>query len=148
MSAVLPLPPAAEISDLVNAINQMYEDSPLPTTEVLVTSATYTVDLGEDPVFLILLVSTAFQKTIQIPADIPVNSRILVKDISGKAGTNMIIIEPLDGLLIDGSTATAQINVNWSSLFIVCAVEGLYLVGRNYVASQYFDSLILFDDSI
>jgi hypothetical protein len=143
----LPLPPAAEIKDIVEGVNELYASSPLPVTEVQVTTATYTVDLAS-PAYLILLVSTGFQKTILFPADIPVGSRILVKDISGNAGTNMIIISPQGQLLIDGTNNTFLINVNWGSALFVCASEGLYSVGRYYVASQYFDSLILFDQSI
>src|ERR1700759_3051021 len=97
----LPLPPAAEISDIVAGVNQLYSDSSLPVTEVQVTTATYTVAL-EEPAYLILLVSTGFQKTILFPDDIPVGSRILIKDISGNAGTNMIIISPQGTSLIDG----------------------------------------------
>ena len=143
----LPLPPAAEIKDIVAGVNEIYADSPLPVTEVQVTAATYTVDLAS-PEYLILLVSTGFQKTILFPADIPVGSRILIKDISGKAATNMILISPQDGLLIDGVSNTFLINVNWGSALFVCAPEGMFSVGRYYVSSQYFDSLILFDQSI
>jgi hypothetical protein len=143
----LPLPPAAAISDIVAGVNELYADSPLPVTEVQVTAATYTVDLAA-PAYLILLVSTGFQKTILIPADVPVESRILIKDISGNAGTNMIIVSPQGGLLIDGTSNTFLINVNWGSALLICAPEGMYSVGRYYVASQYFDSLILFDQKI
>jgi len=143
----LPLPPAAEISDIVTGVNELYADSPLPVSEIQVTAATYTVSLTV-PTYLILLVSTGFQKTILFPPDIPVGSRILIKDISGKAGTNMILISPQGGLLIDGVSNTFLINVNWGSAFFVCAPEGMFSVGRYYVASQYFDSLVLFDQSI
>jgi hypothetical protein len=143
----LPLPPAAEIADIVDGVNQLYNDSPLPVTEVQVTTATYTVDLAE-PTYLILLVSTGFQKTIQFPGAIPVGSRILIKDISGNAGTNMIIIAPLDTSLIDGLNNPFLININWGSALFICAPEGMYSVGRYFVQSQYFDSLVLFEQSI
>jgi hypothetical protein len=151
----LPLPPAAEIKDIVEGVNELYANSPLPVTEIQVTTATYTVGSSNEfgpsgitPAYVILLVSTGFQKTILFPATIPVGSRILVKDISGNAGTNMIIISPQGQLLIDGTNNTFLINVNWGSALFICASEGLYSVGRYYVASQYFDSLILFDQSI
>jgi hypothetical protein len=147
MSSGLPLPPAAEIKDIVAGVNQLYGSSPLPVTEVQVTAATYTVSLAS-PAYLILLVSTGFQKTILLPANIPVGSRILIKDISGNAGTNMILVSPQGGLLIDGVSSTFLINVNWGSALFVCAPEGMFTVGRYFVASQYFDSLILFEQSI
>jgi hypothetical protein len=147
MSNGLPLPPAAEISDIVAGVNQLYNDSPLPVTEVQVTTATYTVTLTE-PTYLILLVSTGFQKTILFPGAIPVGSRILIKDISGNAGTNMIIISPQDNSLIDGVNNSFLININWGSALFVCAPEGMYSVGRYFVQSQYFDSLVLFEQSI
>jgi hypothetical protein len=143
----LPLPPAAEISDIVDGVNQLYNDSPLPVTEVQVTTATYTVDL-DSAAYLILLVSTGFQKTILFPADIPVGSRILVKDISGNAGTNMIIISPQGNSLIDGVNNPFLININWGSALFICAPEGMFSVGRYFVQSQYFDSLVLFEQSI
>src|ERR1700741_5239201 len=109
MSNGLPLPPAAEIADIVAGVNELYASSPLPVTEIQVTAATYTVGSsnefgpsGTTPAYVILLVSTGFQKTILFPANIPVGSRILIKDISGNAGTNMIIVSPQGGLLIDG----------------------------------------------
>jgi hypothetical protein len=147
MSNGLPLPPAAQISDIVEGVNELYENSPLPVTEIQVTTATYTVDL-DYPAYLILLVSTGFQKTIIFPADIPVGSRILVKDISGNAGTNMIIISPAGTSLIDGLNNSFLININWGSALFVCAPEGMYTVGRYFVSSQYFDSLVLFEQSI
>ena len=147
MSNGLPLPPAAQISDIVDGVNQLYTDSPLPVTEVQVTAATYTVSLAS-PAYLILLVSTGFQKTILFPATIPVGSRILIKDISGNAGTNMILVSPLSGLLIDGTANPFLINVNWGSALFICAPEGMFSIGHYYVGSQYFDSLILFEQSI
>jgi hypothetical protein len=143
----LPLPPAAEIADIVAGVNQLYANSPLPVTEVQVTTATYTVSLAS-PAYLILLVSTGFQKTILFPAAIPVGSRILVKDISGNAGTNMIIVSPQGTSLIDGTNNPFLINVNWGSALFVCAPEGMFSIGRYFVQSQYFDSLILFEQSI
>ena len=145
----LPLPPAAEIKDVVDGVNALYAASPLPVTEVQVTAATYTVELAA-PAYVILLVSTGFQKTIIFPADLlnQVGSRILIKDISGSAGTNMILISPQGGLLIDGVSNTFLINVNWGSALFIVASEGVFSVGRYFVQSQYFDSLILFDQSI
>jgi hypothetical protein len=143
----LPLAPAAEISDIVEGINEMYNGSPLPFTELLVTTATYRYDYP-DPAYAVLLVATGFQKTIQIPATVPVGTRLLIKDMSGNAGTNMIIIEPLDGLLIDGVNVPLLINVNFGSVLIIVADEGLYTVGRYFIQSQYFDSLCVFDTRI
>lgn len=148
MSDLLPLPPAAEIRDLVAGVNQLYSETKLARTEVHVTSATFTVDDYDEPVYLILLVTTGFQKTIEIGSGLPVGSRVLIKDISGNAGSNMIIVQPLDELLIDGRAETALINVPWGSLLLIVTPEGLYTVGRFYVASQYFDSLIMFENSI
>jgi hypothetical protein len=151
----LPLPPAAEIKDIVEGVNELYASSPLPVTEIQVTAATYTVGSSNEfgpsgtiPAYVILLVSTGFQKTILFPATIPVGSRILIKDISGNAGTNMIIVSPQGGLLIDGVSNTFLINVNWGSALFIAASEGMFSVGRYFVQSQYFDSLILFDQSI
>jgi hypothetical protein len=143
----LPLPPAAEISDIVEGINEMYNGSPLPMTEILVTTATYLYDYP-DPAYAVLLVATGFQKTIQIPADVPIGSRILVKDMSGNASQNMVIIEPLNGLLIDGVNTPCLINNNFGSILLIVAAEGVYTVGRYYIQSQYFDSLCIFDTRI
>lgn len=140
----LPLPPAAEIQDIVSGINQMYADSPLPVSEILVTTGTYNYQ-ATTPLYAVLLVSTGFQKTIQLPGSIPVGTRLLIKDISGKAGTNMVIIEPQDSMLIDGSSSPLLINVNWGSLLLVVAPEGVFTIGRYFVQSQYFDSLVLFE---
>lgn len=143
----LPLAPAAEISDIVEGINEMYNGSPLPLTEILVTTATYLYDYP-DPAYAVLLVATGFQKTIQIPATVPIGTRILVKDMSGNAGTNMIIIQPLGGLLIDGVNVPFLINVNFGSVLLIVAAEGVYSVGRYFIQSQYFDSLCIFDTRI
>jgi hypothetical protein len=153
-SSALPLPPAAQISDIVNGVNQIYNNSPLPQVEQIVTIATYTyappVDSNNNPLAAnaLLLVSTAFQKTIQIPNDLPVGTYIRINDISGNAGTSMIIIQPLNGLLIDGLNANLYINVNWGSILLIVQAEGVYTVGRYYVQSQYFDSLCLYEQTI
>jgi hypothetical protein len=154
MSNGLPLPPAAEISDIVNGINQIYNGSPLPVNEILVTTGTYVYPdyaypTGNAvPAYVILLVGTGFQKTINLSADIPVGTRILIKDISGNAGTNMIIISPQGGLLIDGNSNSLDINVNWGSIFLVVAPEGVFSIGRYFVQSQYFDALCIFETVI
>jgi len=147
----LPLAPAAEISDIVNGINQIYNGSPLPVNEILVTTATYVYpdyaypEGNAVPAYVVLLVGTGFQKTINISEDIPVGTRILIKDVSGNAGTNMIIISPQGGLLIDGSSNSLNINVNWGSILLIVAPEGVFSVGLYFVQSQYFDSLCMFD---
>jgi hypothetical protein len=149
--ANLPLAPSAEISDIVNGINQIYNGSPLPVNEILVTTATYVYPdyaypAGNAvPAYVVLLVGTGFSKTINISEDVPVGTRILIKDISGQAGNNIIIISPQGGLFIDGSSNSLNINVNWGSILLVVAPEGVFSVGLHFVQSQYFDSLCMFD---
>lgn len=143
----LPLPPAAEISDIVTGINTIYNGSPLPVVELLVTTASYEY-VNTNAAYAILLTPTGFQKTISIPADTPVGTRILIKDISGNAGTNMIIVQPEGGLLIDGQTNSIFINVNFGTVLLIVADEGVYTVGQAFVQSQYFDSLCIFDNIV
>ncbi len=152
--AILPLPPAAEISDIVAGVNQMYNGSPLPVIELLVSAASYEysipLDSDDNPLaaYAILLVPTSFQKTIFLPLGIPVGTRLLIKDMSGNAGTNMIIIQPEEGLLIDGQNQPFLVNVNFGSVMLFVAPEGVYTVGRSFVQSQYFDSLCVFDNTL
>lgn len=143
----LPLPPSAPISDIVNGLNQMYAASSLPIVETQVVTQTYTYS-ATTAAYGVLLVTFPAQTIIQIPATVPIGTRLLIKDIRGTAGTFNIGIQALGGLLIDNSTANVVINVNWGTMLLVAAAEGLYTVGLHYVESPYMDSLIQFDNII
>lgn len=78
--------------------------------------------------FFIGVTDTSIVRTVSLPSvnDLPVGKLYVIKDKSGLAGTNNIIVNPDGAELIDGQ-ATFPINANYSSLSIITDGIGWYI---------------------
>lgn len=143
MPVSFPLPPAVDISTLIDAINQMFADGPLPSSQQLISVNTLYAPAQAQQA--LLLVNTTNPVTITLDSTTPVNTRVIVKDITGLAGTNNITLHANGGVAIDGVVADIAVNINWGGFAVVRTASGWATVGRIVNAGPVLEPIMIME---